>query len=173
MVFWPALGLLAQSASLRKAVEQLPSFGDCPATGDFHGHAAPPILRTAGQRLFRTRIREAARNGPNFAGHYSIAEWGCGTSCVSIAVIDAETGAVYEGPFGSLPKAILFYGLALRYDRDASGAYQHEGLVYHVNSRLLVARGCPNDLNCGAYFYEWTGSEFKLLRKIPANPETQ
>jgi hypothetical protein len=25
--------------------------------------------------------------------------------------------------------------------------------------------------NCGAYFFEWTGSEFKLLRKIPATPE--
>lgn len=65
--------------------------------------------------MFHTVIEEATKNGPNFAGRYTIADSGCGTSCESVAVIDAETGA--------------------------------------------------------AYFYEWTGSEFKLLRKIPATPE--
>jgi len=147
------------------------SFDDFPAPAPFHGVPGSPVLRTAGQRLFRTRIREAAKQGPNFAGHYTIAEWGCGSSCVSVAVIDAETGVVHEGPFGTLPYAILFYGKALRYDRNAQGEYQYDELSYSLNSRLLIARGCPNDLNCAAYFYEWTGTQFKLLRKIPASPE--
>jgi hypothetical protein len=50
-------------------------------------------------------------------------------------------------------------------------APNHEGfhpLEYSVNSRLLIVRGCPEDQNCGSYFYEWTGSEFKLIRKISA-----
>lgn len=121
--------------------------------------------------MFRTVIEEATKNGPNFAGRYTIADWGCGTSCESVAVIDAETGAVYDGPFGQLPKAVLYYGDALRYDRDANGRYIYDDLSYRLNSRLLVARGCPNFKDCAAYFYEWTGSEFKLLRKIRATPE--
>jgi hypothetical protein len=173
MVSWLALLLLGQSATLGITAETVVPFADFPATRAFHGTPASPILRTAGQRRFRTRIREAAREGPNFAGHYTIAEWGCGTSCVSISVVDAETGTVYEGPFGPLPTAILYYGSALLYDRDASGAYLYDELSYRLNSRLLIARGCPNDANCGAYFYEWTGSTFKLLRKISATPEVR
>jgi hypothetical protein len=88
-----------------------------------------------------------------------------------VAVIDAETGAAYEGPFGRLPSALLYYGDAMRYDRDAHGNYIFDDLSYRLNSRLLIARGCPNFRNCAAYFYEWTGSEFKLLRKIPATAE--
>ena len=171
MVLWLVLLLLGQSAPAGSPSATLVPFGDFPAPRTFHGVPATPTLRTAGQRLFRTRIREAARKGPNFAGHYTIAEWGCGTSCVSVAVVDAETGAVYEGPFGQLPTAVLSYGEALRYDRDAKGEYLYEELSYRLDSRLLIARGCPNYANCAAYFYEWTGSQFKFLRKVPATPE--
>jgi hypothetical protein len=89
---------------------------------------------------------------------------------VQIAIVDDETGVVYEGPFGSLPKALIGYGDALRYDRDAGGKPQWDELSYRLDSRLFIARGCPNDANCAAYFYEWTGSQFKLLRKFPATP---
>jgi hypothetical protein len=147
------------------------SFGDFPAVTIFGGTPAPPQLRTAGQRLFRARIREAAQEGPNFAGHYTIAEWGCGTSCDSVAVVDARTGTVFGGPFGQLPKALLYYGRALKYDRDANGNYVHDALSYKLNSRLLIARGCPNDADCGIHFYEWNGFEFKTLRTLPATPE--
>jgi hypothetical protein len=171
MILWFMLALFAQTSPTAPSGEQLPTFGDFPALAGFTGVPARPALQTPGQRLFRTRISEAARNGPNFAGHYTIAEWGCGTSCVSVAVIDAETGSVQEGPFGRLPNALLAYGKALRYDRDSKGKYQNEELSYRLNSRLLIARGCPNDANCAAYFYEWTGTQFKLLRKVAATPE--
>jgi hypothetical protein len=111
--------------------------------------------------LFRTRIREGAAKGPNFAGYYSIAEWGCGSSCVSIAVVDAKNGNVYAGPFG-----ILGYGSVLRYADVAESNY--EPLSYNLSSRLLIVRGCPEDKNCASYFYEWKGSTFRLLRKIAA-----
>ena len=165
------LALFAQTAPAALSGENLPVFGDFLAHQSFTGIPAMPVLRTAGHRLFRTQIREAARKGPNFAGHYTIAEWGCGTSCVSLAVIDAETGVVHEGPFGALPNALLAYGKALRYDRDAKGEYQYDELSYRLNSSLLIARGCPNDRNCAAYFYEWTGTQFKLLRKVAAMAE--
>ena len=46
-------------------------------------------------RRFRTMLRLQAPTGPNFAGHYTIAGWGCGSSCLQFAVIDAITGKVY------------------------------------------------------------------------------
>lgn len=151
----------------------VPSFNEyrLPPSTIFNGVPAAPQFKTPGQQVFRAVIREATRKGPNFAGHYTIADWGCGTSCESVAVIDAETGAVYDGPFGQLPKAGLYYGDGLRYDRDAKGSYNYDELSYRLNSRLLIARGCPNFKDCAGYFYEWTGSEFKLLRKVLATPE--
>ena len=162
--------MLLQSASSGNPEVAPLLFDAFPAQPIFHGSPVAPVLQTAGQRLFRRRIRQAAKKGPNFAGQYTIAEWGCGTSCVSIAIIDAKTGVVYDGPFGKLPSAVLSYGRQLQYDRDAKGKYLYDELSYKLNSRLMVARGCPNEENCGAYFYEWTGSDFKLLQKIPATP---
>jgi hypothetical protein len=65
------LALFAQTAPPALSGENLPAFVDFPAQKSFAGIPAMPILRTVGQRLFRTQIREAARKGPNFAGHYT------------------------------------------------------------------------------------------------------
>ena len=46
-------------------------------------------------RSFRTRLSEALHRGVNFAGHYAVAGWGCGTGCISGAIIDARTGNVF------------------------------------------------------------------------------
>jgi hypothetical protein len=57
---------------------------------------------------FRTAIRNAVRSGTNFAGHYVVASWGCGTSCQESAIIDAATGAIAH--FG-IPSS---YGIEVR-----------------------------------------------------------
>jgi len=160
----PLAGLLAMSAWAQRP-SALPRFEDFPVGEVFNGKSAPPKLVSPGDRAFRTRIREGAAKGPNFAGHYTIAEWGCGSNCVSMAVVDAQNGDIYSGPFG-----ILGEGLGLVYaDVSEERPYM---LLYKLTSRLFVVRGCPEDKNCASYYYEWTGSQFKLLRKIVAVPIT-
>ena len=134
----------------------------------FSGKPATPLFKTSGDRSFRTAIREAETGGPNFAGHYTIAEIGCGGGCVSIAVVDAKTGAVYPGPFRNLSWELRQYEGKLRSDDE-----KFEQLSYHPDSRLLIARGCPGETNCASYFWEWTGSQFKLVQKIPSVPLSQ
>lgn len=141
----------------------VPRPSDYPVNEVFSGRPAQPKLLRPGDRLFRTRIREDSAKGPNFAGQYTIVEWGCGTSCVSIAVIDAKTGDVYSGPFG-----ILGYGDVMKYADVSEDSF--EPLSYNVRSRLLVVRGCPEDQNCGSYFYEWRPPQFRLIRKFSALP---
>src|SRR5215204_1656338 len=53
---------------------------------------------------FRTNLRNAARGKVNFAGHYILTQWGCGTNCSQTAVIDAKDGSVYFP--GELQEAI-------------------------------------------------------------------
>ena len=144
----------------------IPVFTQYPAPGaKFTGTPAKPVLKTAYQRTFRTMIRESAAEGPNFAGHYTVAEWGCGAGCVSVVLVDAATGTIYSGPFRNLGWEMRKYE-----NRLASNDEKFEPLEYRLDSRLLVARGCPEEANCASYFWEWTGSQFKLIQKVPSAP---
>lgn len=67
--------------------------------------AGPPRLpdfegRDADYRTFRTRIRNGAKSGPNFAGYTSVVEIGCGTNCKHVYVVDLRTGRVWPFPYG-------------------------------------------------------------------------
>jgi hypothetical protein len=108
--------------------------------------------------MFRSAIREAAAKGPNFAGHYTIAEWGCGSGCMSSAVIDAVTGKVFPAPFRILSMPLP----------EGEGDHEYQGAVYQLKSRLLIADGCPEETGCGTYYYEWSDNKFKRLRFDPA-----
>lgn len=46
--------------------------------------------------LFRTAINEQVAEGPNFAGHYRVVSWGCGTECLGYAVVDVVDGNIVE-----------------------------------------------------------------------------
>jgi hypothetical protein len=53
----------------------------------------------AESREFVTMLRESAGKSPNFAGHFVLASWGCGASCIMIAAIDRRSGQVFWLPF--------------------------------------------------------------------------
>src|SRR5438105_1150903 len=43
----------------------------------------------------------AAPDGPNFAGHYTVVTWGCGTECQMHAILDGRTGQFISFGYGS------------------------------------------------------------------------
>jgi hypothetical protein len=107
-------------------------------------------------RMFRTNLRNAAKEGVNFAGHYILATWGCGTNCSQSAIIDARNGRVF---FPGELEGAGFGFCELPGDT--------EPIVYQANSRLLILNGFKGgDLEkenapCGIYYLEWTGANFK------------
>ena len=123
----------------------------------FKGKPAKPNLATHKEaRRYRTVIREQSKAGPNFAGHYTIISIGCGTSCVHIAVVDAKTGHIY---FPQILHNVFW-----------AGWWQEEaGPVFKLSSRLIIVYGQANreDAPYGISYFEWTGSEFKLLHFEP------
>lgn len=42
---------------------------------------------------------KAKAQKPNFAGHYVLDSYGCGTGCMATVLVDLRTGAVYSAPF--------------------------------------------------------------------------
>jgi hypothetical protein len=118
-----SVGLIAGFPADAAAENAMPSFEQyrVPPSASFRGAPALPRFKTSGQRMFRTVIREATKKGPNFAGQYRIAEWGCGTGCEAIAIVDVKSGAIYDGPFGTLPKAGVYLGPNV--DADETGIF--------------------------------------------------
>jgi hypothetical protein len=92
------------------------------AVETYNGQLAPPnIASDPNARGFRTMIRRGCTSqGVNFAGHYTVAEWGCGAMCSMLAVVDRIDGRVY---FTGIPFDTL----------DG-----HYGAVYTPDSRMIV-----------------------------------
>ena len=137
------------------AADDLPKFDQYKVTEKFTGKPAAPILTTRSQKNYRAVIVDTHRL--NFAGHYTLAQWGCGAGCVSLAIIDDKTGRTFDAPFN-----VLGYDLNYTYE---GGEDQVE---FRPDSRLIIARGCPGEKDCGTYYYEWVNDTFKLIRKKPA-----
>jgi uncharacterized membrane protein len=60
----------------------------------YHGKPAELDISVPKNKEFRTRLRAALREPANFAGHYVLTFWGCGTRCLTGAAVDLRTGKV-------------------------------------------------------------------------------
>jgi hypothetical protein len=98
---------------------------------------------------FRTRLRNGAAAGPNFAGSIAAVQWGCGTNCRVIAFVEVSTGRV------------------LRQTMLTSA-----GVDFRRDSRLLIADpphgehggGRCDHPTCGfTRYYEWRGDRLFAL----------
>lgn len=100
-------------------------------------------------RLYRTRIREGMAQGPDFAGHLAVIQFGCGTGCSIIHVGDLRSGRVYRFPLG---EAAIELG-------------------YRKDSRLIAAQW--QDYASGTCWrdrYLWTGKGFERLSRTDLGP---
>lgn len=135
-----------------------PLFADYHVNEAFRGEPKPVDLQShPAAREYRTRLREASKGRPSFAAYYVVAEWGCGSPCQQVALIDARTGAVYFAPFAT-----------------------SLGNRHRLNSRLFIA-DAPEDISA---YYEgkipkdplfsttyWLWDETKKqFRPLPEDP---
>src|SRR3954471_2777292 len=90
--------LAASASAQQRAQGASPRFEDYPVREVYKGPVANVRLDSRRARMFRTRLREDSRTGPNFAGRYTVVVWGCGTGCAQMGVVDSKTGRVYFPP---------------------------------------------------------------------------
>lgn len=155
-------------------------FVDYPVQEIIQGNPAQPVLTTPEERRFRTVIRNGVNKGwgaedgvtgkeltgpgPNFAGHYTIITWGCGSPCLMAAIVDLKTGRVYPPPF--------HHGSGRSYFQVPWAFPMEPPLEYRLNSRLLVARICEvtaadgAGTNCGVHYFVMTENGPKLVHRI-------
>ena len=133
------------------AKTNVPQFKDYPVK-PYTGKTAQLDMTDESARMFRTRLRDALKEKPNFAGEYVITMWGCGASCRSYAFINKRTGKLLEGGFGG------------------EGS-QEDVIDSRANSRLLVTQEEHNNENwevesITTRFYLFEHNKFKLLKTV-------
>jgi hypothetical protein len=122
-------------------------FTKFPAEGLFKGPTRYPDFRRRDREFvdYRTRIRDGLKSGPNFAGHYSLIQIGCGTDCSFVYVSDNKTGKVFNFPRGGEDNLDL-------------------QLAYRPNSRLLIVQWANYDEDkCVVESFEWKKEKAILL----------
>lgn len=159
--------LLSVCYSVLGQNDAVPKFSEFPATVERTEARAIDFKKNPDARTFRTRLSEALRGGVNFAGHFVVAGWGCGTGCISGAIINARTGNVFW------PEQ--FNALGVLY---SDGNYADPPVEYKKNSRLLVIHGIPGEATddapskpSGDYYYEWKNDRLRQLKFVPRTME--
>jgi hypothetical protein len=168
------LGIMIAVAALSVSGQRLPRFAEYGVRVERVGSITVDLRSHKDARMFRTNLRNAAKEGVNFAGNFILTGWGCGTNCSEWAIIDARTGRVFFPAelagvgfgFCDLPENKLPRDAPKPAD-DSSGP-----LYYKANSRLVVLTGFTGGgidnkkAKCGNYFFEWTGTRLRQLRLI-------
>jgi hypothetical protein len=133
-----------------------PKFEDYPVAKPFQGKPAGAKVERAGDRMFRTRIREGAAKGPNFAGRFTVVQWGCGAGCVSTVIVDAGNGTVYHLPGAELGCTDLMCSMNMLCQTG-------DAPWYRLDSELLIVRHCNGDVARTDYL-RWTGTKFVAVK---------
>lgn len=132
---------------------------------DFPTRTAPPprnapLILTRRDMQYRTRLRAAATERPNFAGHYVLVRWGCGTECLMGGAINTRTGRVTLLPF-----ATCCFSEAPEGTEDM--------IAFRADSALLVLIGIRDErrADVGAHYYRIEGHRLVHLRDVPFAPQ--
>lgn len=148
-------GLCAVTIAL--AQNKVPRFKEYAVNDAYIGKNAPLILGKD-DRAYRTKLQEAAKNKPNFAGHYILTAFGCGASCLMGAVIDAKTGKVFW-----FPHTICCWG------ENVDDKFNP--IEFRLESKLIIFSGLRNekDGDDGAHFYKFENGQFTHLTTVRKN----
>jgi hypothetical protein len=133
-------------------------FEDHAVSTIFKGKPARAKLTSGRERKFRTRFTEDSRLGPNFAGHYTVVFWGCGTGCAQTAIVDAHNGRVSWVP--------------LDWTDIPDEADVAENRNFRLNSKLLILTRSNYDAHATytEYAYLMTKNGLRLIRKRLVDP---
>ena len=126
------------------------SFKDYPSQV-FKGELEDPNFESNPKyKMYITKITNECKQGVNFAGHYTMVTWGCGSPCQRGALVDRKTGEIFDG-------LETTYGIDFK--KDSRLVIKNEGVLDRKTNLIEIH---------GAEWYElshvlWDGKRFKDL----------
>jgi len=114
--------------------------------------------------MFRKQLTSAAGQPPNFAGHYRFALWGCGSNCAAGAVIDLQTGEVFQPPLAPAN------GNGWERWIISAGMMEDSGIEFRPDSLLVIVRSGIHKNTSDIRYVLWEGTHFRLLDVTASTP---
>jgi|SRR5579864_194904 len=142
-----------------------PTFRQFPIGEVYKGPMHAPEIHTddAPETPMNWAILHEATESPNFAGHYRVVRFSCGTECTAYAINDVVSGRLVSSGSVDFPYTV--------------GVYQRSGLPhgieFRVDSRLFVIHGCIPSQPCGSYYYVIDRDRLTLKRKVEFKPQPE
>ena len=149
-LFYLVVASLLLGGAIAFANGKIPEFTDYPARIIRTVNPVKvKIHSTPDTWCFRTMLRNTARHGDRFAGHYALSYWGCGTECARVGIVDLLTGRAYVSPY---------YVSVVGGRRNAIKTKSNSRLVL-VNDPEVVGKdwGEPSPIWAKPSYFLWTG----------------
>jgi hypothetical protein len=117
-------------------------------------------------RRFRNVLRQEVARGPNFAGDYRVAAWGCGSSCTMFAVVNLSTGRVIT-PSEFSSTSGVYFGVEDGQELFPDSESEFWLLAFRKDSRLLVVLGAldEDESREGAFYLVLDKDRLQLVHK--------
>lgn len=150
-----ALLFLVAAATAASAQGRSPRFTDYPEARIEHTTVKRlPLPKADEDDDYKLRRHDSIgeTSTANFAGRYFLAVWGCGSTCVNAAIVEAASGTIIEVPFS-------ISGWRRTHDDFEAVEFRHD-------SRLVVFSGALNEdkRTMGRHYYVLENGELRHLR---------
>ena len=177
--FVPVLLFAAGAAWAQIRSGGVPRFEDYPVGEVFAGRLAVPKLITPLEHSYADQIMGGVdsgygvlrggreQSGANFAGDMVVIQWGCGSPCIRMAMVDARSGEVHYPPISFSGIGARSFDLPLLTVGDS--VPQNPEVQFRPNSRLMIVRatpGGPGPNRSYTYYFLWRGNRWTLVRKV-------
>lgn len=152
-----------QSGTARYDAKNVPRFEDFPVAEEWNQGRAALKLSARSDRKFKTQLTNAAKEPPNFGGHYRITYWRCGSLCSAGALVDLHTGDAFPLPLAKEN------GTGWEKWIMCTASFEGTGNEFRIDSRLMVVRCGLNfseRLNKNVpdmYYFVWENNRFRQL----------
>jgi hypothetical protein len=135
--------------STPSAIKTAHRFEDYATAQSFRGSTSRLTFSTNTER-YRGQFAAAAGQSPNFAGHFILTHWGCGTNCQMGGVIDARTGQTTLIPFTVCC--------------SVDSGQDVQMMDFRPNSRLIIFNGLLDEKEKGGrrHVYTFENGDFIL-----------
>jgi hypothetical protein len=124
--------------------------------GVYKGKLASPDFKTDPAAYeYRTKIKsECKTQGINFAGHFTLTHWGCGSDCEAVAIVDRVSGKIFFSNLFTLDQSVFF---RVKCKPDSKMLLINDWLLDDVKGYLV----CSDKWKLAVA--RWDNSKFKFL----------
>jgi len=151
------LGLAFVLCSFAALASNVPGFDDYPVKKISKDKIMVVDLKSHPKAgFFRSHLSEVKGRSANFAGHYVVVTWGCGTSCQTVALVEVKSGKIYFAPFSTGLGSDFRVDSSLFVDSPPPAIREYYGGSLDVPNRLFFS-----------FYYVWDEKEtkFRLVHK--------